>query len=352
MYGEVGIGDGRTMGQDEFVHQGGVLVSRTNLTASKTVDSWVALILDVARPIRPGLRMAVAGRGRLLLRQHDAVPLVAHVADDRVNVDYEVTGQFRSPIPPIRADLARSFEPDAVGSSWNARWAHHFTTLLAQTAVGPLHTGRWAISPDTPQLQATRWARDRAQRWARLLLPAGHGSIDWFTSDAAQILPLRPLAGPGDGRVKFYRKQARDKILPPVLLWWISGLHCYVILDGHDRLVAAITEDQEPPLLALSTVSRQRTTQEIETAVTRYTVTVEAIQQQVRAGTPGSAEALAATTRHFAHNVHGIATSYGTTRAWPLTGGTTAWRHLAQTHAPALLAELAHTAPDDGDPAT
>lgn len=44
----------------------------------------------------------------------------------------------------------------------------------------------------------------------------------------------------------------------PVLLWWISGLDCYVILDGHDRILAAIAEDREPPFMALAAIDRHR----------------------------------------------------------------------------------------------
>ncbi|MGB8939405.1 MAG: hypothetical protein WCD21_04060 [Streptomyces sp.] len=39
-----------------------------------------------------------------------------------------------------------------------------------------------------------------------------------------------------DPRVKAYRKQARDGTLPPVLLWWVSGLDCHLVLDGHAGL--------------------------------------------------------------------------------------------------------------------
>ncbi|MDX3235410.1 hypothetical protein PV392_06910 [Streptomyces sp. ME03-5709C] len=66
-----------------------------------------------------------------------------------------------------------------------------------------------------------------------------------------EILPLRPMPGADDSRVKAYRKQAREGTLPPVLLWWVSGLDCHLILDGHARLAAAIAESVEPPLLQL-----------------------------------------------------------------------------------------------------
>ncbi|MEU7076007.1 hypothetical protein AB0B30_38445 [Streptomyces narbonensis] len=74
------------------------------------------------------------------------------------------------------------------------------------------------------------------------MLVEGHpdGYIDWFVhSGSWQVLPLRPMPDPGDSRVKAYPKQAREGTLPPVLLWWVSGLDCHLILDGHAGLAAA-----------------------------------------------------------------------------------------------------------------
>ena len=93
------------------------------------------------------------------------------------------------------------------------------------------------ISAEALHLRPTAEASTVSQRWASLLLPARRGWIDWFADNGAwQILPLRPLDSSDAGRVKSYRKQVDEGILAPVLLWWISGLDCYVVLDGHDRL--------------------------------------------------------------------------------------------------------------------
>ncbi|WP_262413930.1 hypothetical protein [Actinacidiphila acidipaludis] len=47
------------------------------------------------------------------------------------------------------------------------------------------------------------------------------------------------------------RRTDPQRPLAPVLLWWVSGLDCHLILDGHARLAAAIAECVEPPLLQL-----------------------------------------------------------------------------------------------------
>ena len=121
-------------------------------------------------------------------------------------------------------------------------------------------------------------------------------------------------------------------ILPPVLLWWISGLDCHVVLDGHDRLVAALSEDVEPPVLALSSVSTEQAARDTDAVLNRYTGTADALEREVAAGTPGAERALDAVGRRLAADLKTGETAYGATRAWPLRGGTAAWNTLAAAH--------------------
>ncbi|MFF5216020.1 hypothetical protein [Micromonospora sp. NPDC000442] len=316
------------------------VVRRTNLPASSAEGAWEALVLEVGEPTRPALRVEATGCGLLVLRHGDAVLLLASVADDRFGVAYASTGHHHPPVPPIRAARAAAFGTADAGGAWLARWAHHFATALTGTADGPLHAGRWVIGGKVahPGDDAT---------WAPVPLPDDRGWIDWFGGDRhRQILPLHPLASPDSARVKAYRKQFREGVLPPVLLWWISGLDCHVVLDGHDRLVAALAESGQPPLLRLSLTSQHQVDGDTETAVHRYASTTEAVRHQVAAGTPGAAEALAAVHRRFARELRNVGTSYGTTRAWPLRGGPPTWHRLAEAQAPDWHAEIA--AADDG----
>ncbi|GIJ39169.1 hypothetical protein [Micromonospora andamanensis] len=310
---------------------------RTNLPASSAQGAWEALVLEVGQPTRPALRVEVTGDGLLVLRRGAAIVLLASVADDRFGVAYACVGRHRPPVPPIRAARSAAFGTVDAAGSWQARWAHYFATELAGTVEGPLHAGRWVIGGDVagPDVGA-------GQRRAPVPLPQDQGWIDWFSGDRhRQILPLRPLSSPDAGRVRAYRKQFREGILPPVLLWWISGLDCHVVLDGHDRLVAALAEDGQPPLLTLSLTSRHRVDVDTDAAVHRYAGTTEAVRHQVAAGTPGAAEALAAVHRRLARDLRSVGAGYGTTRAWPLRGGPATWHRLAAAHAPGWHAEAA-----------
>ncbi|WP_461030318.1 hypothetical protein, partial [Streptomyces sparsus] len=231
--------------------------------------TWTGLSLDVRSPRRPGLCLYSAER-RLLLVQHSRPVLLAEVAEDHCEVGFWRTDAYRSPVPPLRADSVRAAagRPD--------RWAHRFTRYLLDAPGGsPLHDGRWLLSRDSPLSHGNHSRRPPAEYWSSMLVE-GHpdGYVDWFThSDSWEVLPLRPMPEADDSRVKAYRKQVHDGTLPPVLLWWVSGLDCHLVLDGHARLAAAIAESAAPPLLQLHrTAPGDEVAAGTERAVRRYEV--------------------------------------------------------------------------------
>ncbi|NML52639.1 hypothetical protein HHL19_17520 [Streptomyces sp. R302] len=209
---------------------------------------WAGLTLDVRddRP-RPGLCVFSGAGQRLLIAQESRPVLLAFVDEDLMGVDFRRTDAYRSVVPPLRADTARAL------SGAPERWAHRFARHLAEAPDGPLHEGRWLLTSGTRLLRWRPSGCTHGEYWGSMLVE-GHpdGHIDWYVhSGSWEVLPLRPLPDADDGRVKAYRKQAREGTLPPVLLWWVSGLDCHLVLDGHARLAAAIAEDIEPPLLVL-----------------------------------------------------------------------------------------------------
>lgn len=201
------------------------------------------------------------------------------------------------------------------------------------------------------------WSNPKAgagRRWDALLArgdPDGH--LDWdVTGRWWRVLPLRRLPDPGTDRVEAYRRQIREGVLPPVLLWFISGLECHVLLDGHHRLAAAIAEDHAPAFLALAVRRPDEEVRELAAKYTRdYALTVDRLQQLVQSDTPGAAAQLARTHDQFARIIHGVAGQPGPTRAWPLPGGTEAWQATAATIAPASSVSRPVQDPGEIEPA-
>ncbi|MEU8780324.1 hypothetical protein [Streptomyces sp. NPDC048637] len=130
----------------------------------------------------------------------------------------------------------------------------------------------------------------------------GHpdGYVDWYLHNGSwEILPLRPMPDADDSRVKAYRKQALDGTLPPVLLWWVSGLDCHLILDGHARFAAAIAESTEPGLLELHrTVPDDEADTETRHAVSVYEAELTRLPSCASSTVPASPMAPSSPGRH------------------------------------------------------
>ncbi|MEV5971547.1 hypothetical protein [Streptomyces sp. NPDC051921] len=286
--------------------------------------------MRIDHPVRPGLRMECADGGRLVLVQGGRPVLFARQRASHYGVHYARTGAYVSPLTPLKAATARSFAAFAAPGSeaWTERWAAHAEAELRGAADGPLHAGDWNLGPMTPG-----WFVDG--NWPK---PLAHdpdrGHLTWFgygdpVEDARDLLPLRALSDPAAARVKAYRRQYREGVLPPVLLWWISGLNSPVVLDGHDRLVAALAEGGRPPVLLLS-----RAVDASYVALCSARPVEEYERRTAAADGPLAAVHTAAAGRWLADVLGSVERTPEITRAWPVPGGVAGWERAAATHVP------------------
>ncbi|WP_406505247.1 hypothetical protein [Streptomyces sp. NBC_00212] len=284
--------------------------------------------LYVDGPAVPALRVETASGRRLLLRQGADPVLFAVQRATHRGLYYARTGRYVSPVAPLRAAPARSFR---ASSDWSARWAHHFTSELRASPNGPFHQGSWQLLRSLPN-----WFAD--VNWPKLLShDPDRGHLTWFgygdpVEDARDLLPLRGLSAPDAPRVKAYRRQYREGVLPPVLLWWVSGFNSPVVLDGHDRLTAALAEGGRPELLVLTRAMPDGWAGQ---AMRRR---IEAYEEHVRAqearGGPLASTRISHASRRFAADLTTLDDAAGLTRAWPLPGGPEAWQREVDGYAP------------------
>jgi len=210
-------------------------------TISPFAETGAAVVVTKQR--RPALRFEVAAGKRMVLRQQDRAVLFAQAHRWNYGVEVYRTGAFRSPLPPLRSvQVRRIADPEPGSPAWLSRWAHEFLTMLSAAEIGPLHEGRWRVQPRV---------LPRYCLGADLVVDYPAAELDWFGGWHG-VLPLRELPHRDTGRVKAYRKHARDRILAPLLLWWVSGIDGYMLLDGHSRLVAAQAERISPTVLVLT----------------------------------------------------------------------------------------------------
>jgi hypothetical protein len=248
-------------------------------------------------------------------------------------VYYARTGLYRSPLPPIRAAQARKVrDTSRDDDAWVAGWTHQFAEWLQKAVTGPLHAGRWTLARGMPS-----WSVPG--HWQRLhAVDPDRGHITWFgyddpDKDVRDVLPLRRLSPVDAGRVKSYRRQLREAILPPALLWWVSGLDVLLVLDGHDRITAALAEHTVPEVVVLALAADPRWTAAVQRRPLReYEGRIEHQKALLDQGDTLAKVRIANLTRRLAADLGDIARSEGRTRAWSLPGGREAW----DQHAAAL----------------
>ncbi|MFJ9847891.1 hypothetical protein [Streptomyces sp. NPDC101150] len=309
-------------------------MQRTNLPRSAAGVPWEGLALSVDGPVRPPLRFEVADGRRMVLLQGGQVVLLARQRVTHFGVHYARTGRYASPLPPLRAGLARAYReacPDDDGA-WFARWAHHFAEALRGSPNGPLHEGGWQLRPGMSSYAVDAF-------WDSLRHDPERGHIAWFSGsppeDSRDVLPLRPLSDPDAARVKAYRRQYREGVLPPVLLWGNSALDSCVVLDGHDRLLAALAEGGRPPVLRLNREYQGETPGAYAQPLIReYEERIAHLQRQRSAGDPLASSRIANESRRLAEELRKLFSVARLTRSWPLPGGAAAWDALAAEHAP------------------
>ncbi|WP_410809092.1 hypothetical protein [Micromonospora sp. 067-2] len=164
------------------------------------------------------------------------------------------------------------------------------------------------------------------------------GHITWFgygdpDEDVRDVLPLRRLSPVNAARVTSYRRQHREGILPPVLLWWVSGLAVLLVIDGHDRIAASLAEGGVPEVVVLAPAADPRWISAVQQPPLRaYEERIADLQN--RAG-PSDRSRIARLGGCLARELQGIARTEGRTRAWPVPGGSATWDNLAAELAPA-----------------
>ncbi|MCC6808214.1 MAG: hypothetical protein IT381_12385 [Deltaproteobacteria bacterium] len=180
------------------------------------------------------LRLAIAGEARMWFRIDDWWSAVTMArADGEVAI-----------VDPIRAATVRETKD----------WLRYFADALIRSPRTPLHQGTFWL---TPLVETKR--HKRLPPYVKPLTDVGRtfarGREVWEPKHYGAIWPLRSASNNDSGRVKMWRKHARAGTLPPILLLLVSPIEGYILLDGHDRLLAALLEHKRPGAIALAHLS-------------------------------------------------------------------------------------------------
>ncbi|MEV5998712.1 hypothetical protein AB0M25_05350 [Streptomyces griseomycini] len=212
------------------------------------------------RPGPPPPRFETADGGRMLLRQQDRPLLLGRAdTDGRCrDLSLRLLAPYRSPLPPLRS-TARRPPVDR---------PHRYARRLEESPGVPVHDGRRHLSPRSVFAPGVR-TEDLVRAWP------GGSREPYCGGGRHGVLPLRRRSPPDAPRVKAYRRHAREGAPAPVPLWWVSFLHGRLVLDGHDRAVAAPAEGGDPPCAEPARLTggeeRRRTAGEVTEAYRRRT---------------------------------------------------------------------------------
>jgi hypothetical protein len=117
---------------------------------------------------------------------------------------------------------------------------------------------------------------------------------------------------------------------PPAPLWWVSALNTLLVLDGHDRISAALAESTVPDVVVLTPAPNPSWGSNAQRHLVRgYEGRLLPLQTAADHGDGLSKTRIADITRPLAGQLNDIARSEGRTRAWLLPGGRAAWEQQA-----------------------
>jgi hypothetical protein len=110
----------------------------------------------------------------------------------------------------------------------------------------------------------------------------------------------------------------------------VSGLNTLLVLDGHDRIAAALAEHTRPEVVVLAPAADSS----MASSAHRHLIREYEGRQQHWQTAADHGDELAKThianiTRRFAGQLSDVVRSEGRTRAWPLPGGTAVWERQA-----------------------
>ncbi|QDG49396.1 hypothetical protein FIV42_01180 [Persicimonas caeni] len=234
---------------------------------------------------------------------------------------------FDSIIRPIRSLDIERIEAANTSTDSEQGWLKFFANELRDAPASPLHAGSWWLRYIEP-VEPTLRVKTTDEPWVPSLL---HPKLSLEAPSLEQpesctqrqvtgaVYALRALSDADSSRVRMWRKRQRRGRLPPLLLLYVSVLEGYLLLDGHDRLVAACAEGDLPQCVVLAPLHRAK---HYQSRKLQQAIECEALKVSKRRPSPrnidGVNRALIGAYLPESYRIR--------TRCWPIPGGVEAWR--------------------------
>lgn len=162
-------------------------------------------------------------------------------------VDWELKDM---PIKPINSAVIE----ESKNADYYTFWSRFFAKQLSEEDHPLLSGGIWTITIGSS-------IENRAENTLEIINDIDNAFdkenprwVEWDIGRCGSIVALKNEPNEENGRVKWFRKLVREASCPPVLVWYLSCIDGYVILDGHARLKAYQLESIPPRFLVLNAV--------------------------------------------------------------------------------------------------
>lgn len=254
-----------------------------DLKYSDDSPAGLAVNVTLSPGTKPSLQIISGNNGRIKLVNRDTTLLWATPAkgyDGIWVIKAQATKETDcSLLPPVTSQDIQS-RLHLTGDDKLKSWSRFFADSVAKSESTFLYSGNWLLnglrraSADKYHSrhklhhnQLDDWIFKDAgpsdshfPRWAIY----GSGLVNTFDSSLVQwvdwwdwnggVIALHSV-DEYSGRLKWWRKKAKEGVLPPVLVWYLRCFDAYVIIDGHYRLRAAMLEQTAPEFIVISSIS-------------------------------------------------------------------------------------------------
>ena len=211
-------------------------------------DEWIGLRIEVIQDAKSNFILESGANCRFKLNMNEKPILWGTFGCDYWGVwilnNKEHWQLSEMPIMPINSNVVQS----SIASEYSKFWSKYFTKQLIENNSSSLSSGIWTITTENENTSCR--IRDvesvfekRNPRW-----------IEWDIGRCGSIVALKEEPNDDSGRVKWFRKLVREEICPPVLVWYLSCLDGYILIDGHSRLKAFQMESISPRFLILNSI--------------------------------------------------------------------------------------------------
>ncbi len=154
------------------------------------------------------------------------------------------------PVKPINSATIE----ESKNADYYKFWARFFAKQLSNESRSILSSGLWTLTIGSP-------FKNRMENTSEFINDIDNAFdkenprwVEWDIGRHGSIVALKNEPHQENSRVKWFRKLVQEESCPPVLVWYLSCIDGYIILDGHARLKAYQQESISANFLVLNAV--------------------------------------------------------------------------------------------------